>query len=184
MSTDVSTSRLPLSDAATALPGPASRGYVNSRHNSAKHNIFARDICVPGEDPADFERLLARLVQDLKPNGEYQSQLVRKIAETEWRGRRVIVAETALLTKELQSNKPNRLVQVKESPTDRRTASTSAIDSCSTCEPGEAMANVLASQPLQTLQRYEIMISRQAERLIKLFLELKKEDSIVIDVAE
>jgi hypothetical protein len=171
-------------EGSNALTKSVPTGYAQSSHNATKHNIFASDLCVSGEDPADFELLLEGLVRDLKPNGEYQHLLVRKIAENEWRGRRVIVAESALLKRAVQSTKTIRLAEASACRTKRMTPPELAIELQGTNSPGEAVANALASHTLQLLMRYSTAINREADRLIRLYRELSKENFIAIDFAE
>jgi len=75
--------------------------------NSVVHGLNTVSIVINSphlkEDQADYDRLLASLTDDLKPVGLFQEHLVRKIANCIWRHRRVALAETAQISRQLSS---------------------------------------------------------------------------------
>jgi hypothetical protein len=83
-------------------------GKASSSRNATKHGLYAVDIIVNSpylkEDPAEYDALVAGLIDDLKPQGAFQQQLVVKIATCLWRQRRAINAETAWINRQLRHN--------------------------------------------------------------------------------
>ncbi len=64
-------------------------GKENSKRNSFKHGLYAKNLVIPGEDPAELDRLRARLRAEHQPGNETESILVNEIAENFWRLRRM-----------------------------------------------------------------------------------------------
>ena len=65
--------------------------------NALKHGLLARDTVLPGEDPADFNSQLSALEADIQPANSLEFELVRQIADTQWRMRRLTRLETGFL---------------------------------------------------------------------------------------
>ncbi len=72
-------------------------GKTRSAKNSLKHGLLARDTAMPGEDPADFDRQLSALEADIQPANSLEFELVRQIADAQWRMRRLTRLETGFL---------------------------------------------------------------------------------------
>lgn len=70
--------------------GPRTQdGKANSKRNSFKHGLYARDLVLPSEDPAELDQLRATLRREHQPANETESILVNEIAEHFWRLRRM-----------------------------------------------------------------------------------------------
>ena len=65
--------------------GPRTEEGKRSAKNSLKHGLLARDTVMPGEDPADFDRQLSALEADIQPANSLEFELVRQIADAQWR---------------------------------------------------------------------------------------------------
>ncbi|MBN2226543.1 MAG: hypothetical protein JW763_04190 [candidate division Zixibacteria bacterium] len=80
--------------------------HVSSR-NATKHGMYSRDIVIDSsplkENRRDYEDLIQSLLDELCPVGQLEEYLVVKIANCLWRSARIIRAETANLTKDLES---------------------------------------------------------------------------------
>ena len=86
--------------------GPVTpEGKAVSSRNAITHGLYACDNVVNSphlkEDQAEYDQLLASLVDELKPEGVLQEFLVCKIANSLWRSRRAINAETARIAKQV-----------------------------------------------------------------------------------
>ena len=68
-------------------------GKRRTRSNAARHAIFSQVTLLEGEPRAEFELLLRRLRNHLKPYGPLEELLVDKIASLSWRYRRFLLAE-------------------------------------------------------------------------------------------
>ena len=72
-------------------------GKSRVSQNALKHGLLARDAVLPGEDPADFEAQLAALEADIQPQGALECELVRQLADAQWRLRRLTRIESGYL---------------------------------------------------------------------------------------
>ena len=72
-------------------------GKTRSAKNALKHGLLARDTVLPGEDPADFDSQLSALEADIQPANSLEFELVRQIADSQWRMRRLTRLETGFL---------------------------------------------------------------------------------------
>ena len=80
-------------------------GKARSSQNARKHGLFARDTLLPGEDPEEFLQLITDLEQELQASSGFERRLVRHIADTEWRMRRLVRLETGALTSQLEKER-------------------------------------------------------------------------------
>src|SRR6185295_13246531 len=70
-------------------------GKQKAAQNSAKHYLTAKQLIVPGEDPAEYTELLQGLEQSWNPANTQESLLVEQIAQNAWRLMRVRRMEAA-----------------------------------------------------------------------------------------
>jgi len=68
----------------------------DARPAPARYGSPARMTVLPWEDAAEFEALLAELVEEHRPEGPTERHLVEEIASIMWRSRRVGLAEAAV----------------------------------------------------------------------------------------
>ena len=81
--------------------GPKTESGKNrSKMNAVKHGLTGANILVLDEDPAQFEALLSGLEAYFTPSGEFEQELVDRIAGLLWRLRRVPLIEAALIRDE------------------------------------------------------------------------------------
>jgi hypothetical protein len=70
--------------------GPRTQeGKQRSAQNSLKHGLNARRPLIPGEDPAEFERLRRDVYTRFAPQGELEEMLADDLAGIQWRLRRI-----------------------------------------------------------------------------------------------
>jgi hypothetical protein len=74
-------------------------GKRRSRLNAITHGLLCRDLILEGENRADFAKLHRALTNDLRPHGTLQNLLVERLAILFWRLRRVITAESAIISR-------------------------------------------------------------------------------------
>ena len=78
--------------------GPTTReGKAVSRLNAVKHGLTATLSLLPGEDPAEFEQLVAGIRERFAPSDRLQDMLVMRAANLMWRLRRAGYFETSLV---------------------------------------------------------------------------------------
>lgn len=87
--------------AAGRCTGPRTQdGKNTSRWNSFKHGLYAQQLIIPGEDPAELDALRASLRAEHQPAGTTEEILVNEIAEHFWRLRRMRAHEAIAMTSE------------------------------------------------------------------------------------
>ncbi len=66
-----------------------------------KHGLLAEHVVVRGEDPAEFAGVLENLVDELRPQGPLEQQLVERVAACMWRLRRLYRVEAGIFQYEI-----------------------------------------------------------------------------------
>ena len=94
----------------TKSTGPRTEeGKQRSSQNSLKHGLFAqKSFLLPGETQEEFDRHLYRYHREYQPKGATEEDLVDRLAETEWRRRRIPVLEADSIEKSLESGDAER----------------------------------------------------------------------------
>ncbi len=77
--------------------GPKStKGKAVTKLNALKHGILAKQVLIPGEIQNEFFDLRQRFLDDLKPDGILERELVDQMVTTFWRLRRVRQVEAGI----------------------------------------------------------------------------------------
>ena len=79
-------------------------GKRRSAMNALTHGLTGRAALLPSEDPAAFERHSREFLDEYKPEGATEKQLVQELIDTSWRLNRVPALEAELLSR--ASNPP------------------------------------------------------------------------------
>ena len=134
--------------------------------NALKHGLLARDTVLPGEDPAEFDRQLAALEADIQPANSLEFELVRQIADSQWRMRRLTRLETGFLAAALdetrrymEKRRPDELCPGYDGETQLL---------------GSAMLD--RTQALVHLARYDGHLSRRFFRAVKQLADLRRDE--------
>jgi hypothetical protein len=138
--------------------GPRSDGgKAITRFNSFKHGLTSQTCLLPWEDHEAYSLLHENHEREMKPLGEIEIELVRKIADTTWRLRRMSAQENNLFA-------------------------LSAIEDENTLETGDqvmddclAQARVLRdnSKSLVNISLYEVRLNRILEKAYDRFIAIK-----------
>ena len=147
--------------------GPRTQeGKTRSAKNALKHGLLARDAVLPGEDPADFDRQLSALEADIQPANSLEFELVRQIADAQWRMRRLTRLETGFLAaavddqrRHLEKRRPDELRPGYDGET---------------LLLGSAMLD--RTQAFVHLARYDGHLSRRFFRAVKQLSDLRRDE--------
>jgi len=71
-------------------------GKARSALNSISHGLTAQSPLLPSEDLAAFERHRQAILDEYRPQGPTESQLVDELADTSWRLKRIPALEASL----------------------------------------------------------------------------------------
>ena len=132
--------------------------------NALKHGLLARDTVLPGEDPADFDKQLSALEADIQPANSLEFELVRQIADAQWRMRRLTRLETGFLAAALADKR--RLTE-KYHPDRLRPGYDGETQLL-----GSAMLD--RTQAFVHLARYDGHLSRRFFRAVKQLADLRR----------
>jgi hypothetical protein len=81
--------------------GPkSSEGRAQSSRNSFKHGLYAKDLVLPGENPAELDQLRLSFRAEHQPANTTEEVLVNELAEHFWRLRRMRERETVAMQPE------------------------------------------------------------------------------------
>ena len=142
-------------------------GKARVAKNALKHGLLARDTVLPGEDPADFDTQLSALEADIQPANSLEFELVRQIADAQWRMRRLTRLETGFLAAALADQ---RYLTEKYHPERLRPG-----------YDGETLllgsAIIGHTQTLVHLARYDGHLSRRFFRAVKQLADLRRDES-------
>jgi hypothetical protein len=72
-------------------------GKARSRTNAWKHGLTAEKVVIPGEDVQQLKAIRRELWEEYQPLPGMESLLVERLEHYEWRMRRALMLETALL---------------------------------------------------------------------------------------
>ena len=132
--------------------------------NALKHGLLARDAVLPSEDPAEFDRQLRELEHDLRPENSLEFELVRQIADAQWRMRRLVRIETAFLSAALDAQRQHEEIFHPDDIQPGREGETQLLG-----------AGLLGrTQALLHLARYDAHLSRRYYRAIAELGRLRK----------
>ena len=141
-------------------------GKARSSQNALKHGLLARDAVMADEDPAEYDRQLQILEENLFPKNAIEFELVLQIADSRWRLRRITRIEAGLTTYQYHG-------------TDRATRERYP----DTVVPGRNGENQLLgksmqdhTQALHNLARYRTMTSRDITRALRMIRQLRKDE--------
>ena len=142
-------------------------GKTSVSKNALKHGLLARDTVLPGEDPADFDSQLSALEADIQPANSLEFELVRQIADSQWRMRRLTRLETGFLAAALDET---RRYMEKRRPDELRPGYDGE-----TLLLGSAMLD--RTQAFVHLARYDGHLSRRFFRAVKQLSDLRRDES-------
>ena len=134
--------------------------------NALKHGLLARDTVLPGEDPADFDRQLSALEADIQPANSLEFELVRQIADTQWRMRRLTRLETGFLAAAVDET---RRYMEKRRPDELRPGYDGETQLL-----GSAMLE--RTQAFVHLARYDGHLSRRFFRAVNQLADLRRDE--------
>lgn len=87
-------------------------GKLASSRNSLKHGLASSQLIMPGEDPAEFDALLAGLLAEHQPADVTEELLVHQIAQSWWLTQRALRLQNECFTAEGVDHDPRYLSSV------------------------------------------------------------------------
>jgi len=152
-------------DNATKSTGPRTEeGKARVSQNALKHGLLASNAVLPGEDPAEFDAQLAALQHAIRPHDALEHELVRQLADAQWRMRRLSRLESAFLFAALENR---RKMEAGSRPRPSHYS-----DEANTLMLGHAMWD--GCTVLAQLARYDAHLGRRFDRAIQQITRLRE----------
>ena len=82
-------------------------GRKRSSQNALKHGLTAQTLVLPTEDPAEFDQLLSSYLDQFRPDGPAESDLVHEMVAAQWRLQRLAIIETQLYIESMEHAEEN-----------------------------------------------------------------------------
>jgi hypothetical protein len=139
-------------------------GKARVSQNALRHGLLANGAVLPGEDPVEFEAQLAALEDAIQPGDALEHELVRQIADAQWRLRRLSRLETAYLIAALDNT---RDIEAVRHPRPLHYSEEENILMLGYTLMGR-------TQTLANLARYDALLGRRFERAIQQIARLRE----------
>jgi hypothetical protein len=146
-------------------------GRVKGIHPALKHGAYSATAVLPGENPAEFEKLHRQLIAELKPSGVFEDDIVATIARLIWRKQNLTTLRIAELARErcstLQAVKPPPFLDLtkrKEAADDE--ARKELGDTYELVEIGESATSDGLTKELDIIERLDAQIDKCLKRLL------------------
>ena len=141
-------------------------GKARSSQNALKHGLLARDAVMADEDPAEYDRQLQILEENLFPKNAIEFELVLQIADSRWRLRRITRIEAGLTTYQYAGADRSTRKSHPDIVLPGRNGENQLL--------GKSMQD--HTQALHNLARYRTMTSRDITRALKMIRQLRKDE--------
>jgi hypothetical protein len=131
--------------------GPVTEeGKARSSQNSLKHGLNSSRVVLEHESQEEYDELEASIANRFKPADTIEGELVKEMAESRWRLRRVAEMESALIARAIRR-------QMEELGPDADPAEARAL----------AYADVAESKSFRSLGRHQAQLRRAYEKAWK-----------------
>ncbi len=141
-------------------------GKARSSKNALKHGLLARDAVMADEDPAEYDRQLQILEENLFPKNAIEFELVTQIADSRWRLRRITRIEAGLTTYQYHGTDRSTRERYPDTVVPGRNGENQLL--------GKSMQD--HTQALHNLARYRTMTSRDITRALRMIRQLRKDE--------
>ena len=142
-------------------------GKARSSQNGLKHGLLARDVVMADEDPAEYDRQLQQLEENIFPKNAIEFALVRQIADAEWRLRRLSRIEAGFVTDVCTRTSHSTRKHYPETIFPGRDGENQLL--------GKSMQD--RTQALANLARYQTHMSRNQLRALNMIRQLRADEA-------
>jgi len=132
-------------------------GLKRSSQNALKHGLSAQTLVLPTEDPGEFHNLLTSYLDQFRPGGPAELDLVHEMVAAQWRLQRLAIIETQLYVESMKRFEED--ADEPLNPTESLTA---------------AFTWLASSNSYPFLQRVESRLQRTYSRALRGLLQLQR----------
>ena len=142
-------------------------GKARSSQNGLKHGLLARDAVMADEDPAEYDRQLQQLEENIFPKNAIEFELVRQIADAQWRLRRLTRLEAGFCTDTYVRTSRSTRKNYPEVVLPDRDGENQLL--------GKSISD--RTQALANLARYQTHMSRNQMRALNMIRQLRADEA-------
>ena len=142
-------------------------GKARVSKNALKHGLLAQDSVIPGEDPAEFDRHLATYEDTYLPRNCVEKEIVRQIADSAWRMRRLSRIEATVMTAGIERTRVHQETYRPERTREGHEGELQLL--------GAAMLS--RTKFLNDLARYDGHLNRRFYRAVELMMKIRREEA-------
>ncbi len=153
--------------------GPKSEeGKQTISQNAVKHGLYSNALILNSpnlkEDQSEYLNLVLDLEKELAPEGVLENTLVRTVANCIWRSRRVTLAETAQIERQLEDIDSDVRIHIGLSSYIDQTEEELSEDDMRRLRKTCIGKNAIPNENIATnLLRYELRLNRELSRALK-----------------
>jgi hypothetical protein len=156
---------------------PQSGNYQAVALNAVKHGILSRLVVLPHEDESEFAGLLSALVDEHQPAGMTEQHLVEELAGIIWRKRRALIAEGAIINRNLADSlsEPDPFFNISVTAETLLSIIEEHLSSgLHAATRVQTLGDAMQARKLENLARYETHLDRKFERTLGMLLKLRE----------
>ena len=142
-------------------------GKARVSKNALKHGLLAQDSVIPGEDPAEFDRHLTTYQDTYLPRHCVEKEIVRQIADSAWRMRRLSRIEATVMTAGIERTRVHQETYRPERTREGHEGKLQLL--------GAAMLE--RTKFLNDLARYDGHLNRRFYRAVELMMKIRREEA-------
>ena len=142
-------------------------GKARVSKNALKHGLLAQDSVIPGEDPAEFDRHLTTYQDTYLPRNCVEKEIVRQIADSAWRMRRLSRIEATVMTAGIERTRVHQEIYRPERTREGHEGKLQLL--------GAAMLE--RTKFLNDLARYDGHLNRRFYRAVELMMKIRREEA-------
>ncbi len=142
-------------------------GKARVSKNALKHGLLAQDSVIPGEDPAEFDRHLTTYQDTYLPRNCVGKEIVRQIADSAWRMRRLSRIEATVMTAGIERTRVHQQTYRPERTREGHEGELQLL--------GASMYS--GTKFLNDLARYDGHLNRRFYRAVELMMKIRREEA-------
>ena len=142
-------------------------GKARVSKNALKHGLLAQDSVIPGEDPAEFDRHLTTYQDTYLPRNCVEKEIVRQIADSAWRMRRLSRIEATVMTAGIERTRVHQQTYRPERTREGHEGQLQLL--------GASMYS--GTKFLNDLARYDGHLNRRFHRAVELMMKIRREEA-------
>ena len=148
-------------------------GKARAAKNRRSHGFYSADIVLAGENPEEFEALLAELEAEFQPATPTERHLVHTIAACRWRLHRIVRLETGIFAQRMKEIA--RRNEILEEPADPPETPEETHQQATELLAASWIKDALGANALVKLSYHESRLDRKLSRALRELRTLQRD---------